>query len=238
MARLLAAGLLVAAVLLPPVSHWAHHDLRGHMLQHLVLGMFAPILIVMAAPGRMLLRWLSVPAARRVTRVLRSRGVAFMTHPATALTLDAGALWLLMLTPLFAAMHSSPLLGGLLLFHFLAAGTLFTWSIIGRDPTPHRASFRVRLGALFVAIAAHGTLAKLMYAGGWPRGTHHTLEEIRAAAELMYWGGSVAELLVAIALFAGWYGAASRGMHGTRTDHLRRARQQHHRATPGRRVSG
>lgn len=233
MLKLLAAGVLVAAVLLPPFSHWAHHDLRGHMLQHLVLGMFAPILIVMAAPGRMLLRRLAVPTARRVTRVLRSRAVAWLTHPVTALTLDVGVLYLLLLTPLFAAAHASPALGGLVHFHFLAAGTLFTWSIIGRDPTPHRAPFTVRLAALFVAIAAHGSLAKIMYAGGWPRGTHHTLQEVRAAAELMYWGGTVAEAVVAVVLYAGWYSVRrpahrratnAGGENGAGARHIRAAR--------------
>lgn len=30
---------LIVASMLPPLANWAHHDLRGHMLQHLFLGM-------------------------------------------------------------------------------------------------------------------------------------------------------------------------------------------------------
>ena len=203
------AGLLAFAVS-PRLATWAHHDLRGHMVQHLILGMLAPLGLVLAAPATLLLRSLSVPNARRITAVLRSRPIQRMTHPATALVLDIGGLYLLYLTPLYAAMHVHPLLRGAVHFHFLAAGYLFAWAIAGPDPAPHRPSFGTRLWVLFLAIAAHSTLAKMMYAYGWPRGTHHGLEQIQSAAQIMYYGGDVAELLLAMALFASWYRTSAR----------------------------
>lgn len=205
------AGLVLLAVATSPlVVEWAHHDLRGHMARHLLLGMLAPLALVMGAPLTLLLRTLPVPAARRVSRVLRGGLCRRLTHPAVALLLDVGALYLLYLTPLYAATHHSRLLGAAVHLHFLLAGYLFTWAVVGQDPAPHRASLRVRLCALFVAIAAHGTLAKAMYAYGWPRGVHHDPGEIRDAARIMYYGGDFAELLLAIALFAAWYRASGR----------------------------
>lgn len=201
-----AAGVgLVMAALSPPVAAWSHHDLRGHMVQHLLLGMLAPLGLVLGAPATLLLRRLPVPHARRLTRLLGSRLWGRLTHPATALLLDTGGLYLLYLTPLFAAMHASPVLRAALHLHFLAAGYLFAWSLVGLDPAPHRAPFRVRLAALFLAAAAHGTLAKLMYAYGLPRGTAHDAAQIQAAARIMYYGGDAAELLLAAALFAALY---------------------------------
>lgn len=203
------AGLLAIAVS-PPLAMWAHHDFRGHMVQHLLFGMLAPLGLVLAAPATLLLRTLSVSSARRVTAILRSRPTRWLTHPVTALMLDVGALYLLYLTLLYAATLTSPVLHGLVHAHFVAAGCLFVWAIAGPEPTPHRPGFRTRLMVLFVAIAAHSTLAKLMYAYGWPRGTHHSPEQIRSAAQLMYYGGDVAELLLAIALFASWYRVSGR----------------------------
>jgi putative membrane protein len=203
------AGLLALAVS-PPVAALAHHDLRGHMLQHLLLGMFAPLALVLAAPVTLLLRSLPVTGARRVSGVLRRRPVRFLSHPLTALTLDVGALYLLYLTPLFAATLASAPLHTLVHLHFFAAGSLFVWSIAGPDPAPHRSPFRTRLQVLLFAIAAHSTLAKILYAYGWPRGAGHDLQEIRAAAQWMYYGGDLAELLLAVALFAAWYRAAGR----------------------------
>ncbi|TVP43562.1 MAG: cytochrome c oxidase assembly protein [Gemmatimonadales bacterium] len=209
------AGVGVVA-LAPPLAAWAVHDLRGHMVQHLLLGMFAPLGLVLGAPGTLLLRTLNVGAARRVTKILRSRVVGVITHPATAVTVDVGALYLLFLTPLYAALHTRHALHDFVLLHFLLAGSLLAWAILRPDPSPHRPTFAVRTGALIVAIAAHSSLAKIMYAYGWPRGTHHSLEEIRAAAQIMYYGGDAAELLLAIALFAGWYRARGRAARRSR----------------------
>jgi putative membrane protein len=65
---------------------------------------------------------------------------------------------------------------------------------------------QLRLTVLFLGIATHSTLAKVMYAYELPRDAGHSPEQIRAAAKLMYYGGDLAELLVAIAFFATWSG--------------------------------
>lgn len=205
------AGLLSAAVS-PPLAGFAHYDLRGHMAQHLLIGMLAPLGLVLGAPMTLALRTLSAPAARRVTHVLRSRPVRVLAHPATALVLNVGGMYVLYLTPLYAATLASPLLHHLIHAHFLAAGYLFTWAVLaGPDRAPHPPGMWVRLGVLFVSIAAHATLGKLMYGFLWPQGTPHGTDEIHAAAQLMYYGGNLAEVLLVVALFAMWYRA--RGAH-------------------------
>ena len=206
-----AAGIgLLGLATLPQITTWAHQDLRGHMAQHLLLGMLAPLGLVLGAPATLVLRILPVQTARRVSAVLRSGIVGRLTHPITALVLDTGGLYLLYLTPLYSWIHMDPLVFGLVHVHFLAAGYLFAWSIAGPDPAPHRPRLRVRVAVLFVAIAAHSTLAKVMYAYGWPWGVQHDLAEIRHAAQIMYYGGDIAELLLAIVIFASWYRRSGR----------------------------
>lgn len=89
--------------------------------------------------------------------------------------------------------------------HFFAAGYLFTWSIAGPDPTPGRPTLRIRAIVLFISIAAHAYLSKYMYAYEWPRNTPYSEAQIREAAQIMYYGGDLSELLLTIALFAIWY---------------------------------
>ncbi|MBA1274899.1 cytochrome c oxidase assembly protein [Stutzerimonas azotifigens] len=197
---------LLVLALLPPLMAWAHADPRGHMLQHLLLGMFAPLALMLGRPLSLLLRTLPQRHARQAVLVLGSAPMLALTHPVTALLLDVGGLYLLYLTPLFAASLEDALLGGWLHLHFLLAGYLFAWSIAGPDPAPARPGFGLRLGVLFVAIAAHGILAKLMYGYGFPRGTAFMPEQLEAAARLMYYGGSLAELLLVALLFAGRQG--------------------------------
>ncbi|WP_077693499.1 cytochrome c oxidase assembly protein [Nocardiopsis sp. BMP B8015] len=207
----LGVALLAAALLLPSLTHTAHHDPRVHMLQHLFIGMYAPLALVMAAPLTLGLRTLPATRRRPVARVLRSRPVHVLGHPATALLLDTGVLYLVHLTPLHTAMQTHPPVQALVYLHYLAAGYLFAWSLAGPDPAPRRPGTATRLTTLLLAIAAHSFLAKLLYAHPhtWPPGAAHTAlaEE---AAQLMYYGGDLAELLLAVALFAGWYRRRSR----------------------------
>ena len=141
----------------------------------------------------------------------------------TALVLNVGGMAALYATPLYAATQASPVLHALVHVHFLAAGCLFTHAVLaGPDPAPHAPGLRTRLNVLFVAIAAHAVLAKLMYGYGLPRGTAHGPDEVRAAARLMYYGGDLAEGLLAVALFARWY--RSRRPVGPRVPATRTAR--------------
>ena len=46
----LTGAVTVAVALSPPLMDLAHHDHRAHMAQHLLLGMYAPLALVLAAP--------------------------------------------------------------------------------------------------------------------------------------------------------------------------------------------
>lgn len=143
-----------------------------------------------------------------------------IAHPLTAAALSVGSLWILYRTPVFEAMTNSALLHHALLVHFLGAGYLFTSSIVRADPSTHRASIRVRAVVLVAAIAAHATLAKLIYAqppGGVP------VAEARDGAMLMYYGGDAIEVGVIVLLCAEWYRASYRSTR--RPNDLRRGRE-------------
>lgn len=199
--------LLVAAALTPPVASMVHHDPRAHMAQHLLVGMYGPLALVLAAPVTLLLGVVRTSSARAVTRLLRTRVVHVLTSPAVATLLSAGGLWLLYATPLYHATTLSPVAHHLLLVHLVLSGAVFAWAVAGPDPAPRRPGMLSRVGALLVSAASHAILAKQLYgrAGEWPPGGHGTEAELQEAAMLMYYGGDLAEILLAVALLAGWY---------------------------------
>ncbi|MFB4317683.1 cytochrome c oxidase assembly protein [Actinomadura sp. 21ATH] len=199
---------LLAAALLPPVAPFAHHDFRGHMLQHLLIGMYAPLALVLGAPVTVLLRALPAARARRLTAVLRSRPAALLAHPVTALVLTTGGLGVLYFTPLYDATAAHPGLHWLVHAHFLASGCLFAWAIAGPDPAPARPGVPARLLVLGAAIAGHAVLSQLMY-GGFLVDMQAPVAQLQGAAEIMYYGGDIAELLLAAALVATWRPTAS-----------------------------
>jgi putative membrane protein len=202
---------LLAVALWPTMMHYGHQYLEGHMIQHLLIGMLAPLGLVLAAPITLALRTLNPAIGRRLTAVLGSRSFHYLSHPVTALLLNIGGMYLLYLTPLYGAMLHHPQLHWLLHLHFLLAGYLFVWAVAGPDPAPRRPGLRLRFIVLFLSAGAHAYLSKAMYAYQFPRNTHHSLADIQAAAKLMYYGGDVAELLLAIAFFSIWY--KTRGRH-------------------------
>ncbi|MFI7444530.1 cytochrome c oxidase assembly protein [Nonomuraea indica] len=168
----------------------------GHMVRHLLLGMFAPLGLIMAAPMTLLLRVAPRSLARRLTRLLRTRVVHVISHPVTAALISVGGLYAVTLTPLYAAGLANPALHHLVDHLYLASGCLFTWAVAGPDPAPHRPGVPTRAAVLIGAAAAHGWLAKHLYA---------TVPGFQEAAQVMYYGGDVAELLLAVGLFAAWY---------------------------------
>lgn len=195
---------LLIIALAPPLANYAHHDLRGHMVQHLLIGMLAPLVLVLAAPFTLCLRILPTLKSRKITSLLGSRPFHLISNPVSALLLNIGGMYLLYLTPLYAAMQTKAWIHYLVHFHFLAAGYLFAWSIAGPDPAPKRAAFRFRLLVLLVGMATHAWLSKLMFAYEFPRDTTHSIEEIQEASMIMYYGGDFAEVLLAISLFFTW----------------------------------
>jgi putative membrane protein len=135
--------------------------------------------------------------------MLRSRPANLLGHPAVALALSTGSLGLLYFTPLFDIAARHPAGHWLLHLHFLASGCLFAYVIAGPDPAPVRPSVRARLVYLGMAVAAHALIAQAMY-GGFFVDIRAPIGEVQQGAEIMYYGGDIAELLLAAALVATW----------------------------------
>lgn len=199
----LTGTVLLGVALLPPVADFAHEDFRGHMVQHMLIGMYAPLALVLAAPVTLLLRTLPAVRGRQLTAVLHSPPARVIAHPAVALALSTGSLAVLYFTPLYNATTDNPAAHWLLHAHFLLSGCLFAYIIASPDPAPSRPGVRARLVYLGVAIAAHAVISQLMYGGFWVD-INAPIYQVQAGAEIMYYGGDIAELLLAAALVATW----------------------------------
>ncbi|MDZ5783484.1 cytochrome c oxidase assembly protein [Marinococcus luteus] len=203
---LFAVGTAAAVIsVLGPLPRMAHDSFVIHMTGHLLLGMLAPLCMVLAAPVTLALRTLPVPSAKKLAKLLRSRFVAIVSHPVTATVLNIGGLWLLYTTGLYVLMHESALVYTAIHIHIFLAGYVFTASIIYIDPAPHRYSFLFRSGVLVTALAGHGILSKYLYAAP-PHGVGQ--EAAQAGSMLMYYGGDAVDIAIMVILCWHWYKAA------------------------------
>lgn len=206
-------GVTVAATgFVGPLASAAHDSFTAHMGAHLLVGMVAPLLLVRAAPVTLALRTMSVVPARRLSRLLRSPPARVLTDPAVAALLNAGALWVLYLTPMYELMQQVMLVHWMVMLHFLFAGYLYTASLVGIDPSPHRAGFALRSVVLVLSLAAHGVLAKLLYAYP-PPGV--PTAEAHSGAQVMFYGGDVVDFVLIVLLCAQWYRVTGRRLHTT-----------------------
>ncbi|NEY71462.1 cytochrome c oxidase assembly protein [Bacillus mesophilus] len=202
--------LLVALSIVGPFAHRAHSEFTFHMLTHLLLGMLAPLFIVLSTPMTLILRTIPVRWARRLSFFLRSKQLRFIHDPTLAALLNMGGLWILYTTSLVEKMHESMFLYFFIHLHVFLAGLLFTASMISMDPTPHRTSFTYRAVVLVGALASHSILAKYMYAYP-PIGV--PVLQAKAGGMLMYYGGGLIDgVLIFIFCYQWFRSARPRGM--------------------------
>ena len=205
----LVAGLAcVAAGVLPPV---VDHDetFWVHVGQHLLLAMAAPVLLALSGPFTLALRTLPRRSRRLILGALHSTPVAFVTTPALVLLLDICGLVLLYTTGTYALTLQHDGLHALVHLHMFLTGCLLAWVVVGVDPMPRRPGFGGRLATLVIVAAAHDTISKLLYAHDLPVGAGPASDR-HAGAQLMYYGGTVVDLAMAVALMGQWYRATGR----------------------------
>jgi putative copper resistance protein D len=145
---------------------YAKFSFEYHMIAHMLLGMVAPIGIVLGAPITLALR--TLPQGRTsqergvrgtLIALLHSKPAAVFTNPVSALALFDGSLFVLYMTPLFGNLMQSHLGHLVMSVHFLLAGILFFHIIIGIDPNPRKVPHIVRIVILFAAMSIHAFFA-------------------------------------------------------------------------------
>lgn len=160
------AGVLVLAwATSAGIAGYAKLSVEWHMVQHMALGMLIPILLVMGMPATLALRALRAGHGRDrsprdwVLWGIHSPYSRFMTHPLVVLALGTFGLYGMYFTPLFGmgmASHTGHVLMGV---HFLFAGFLFYWVVLGLDPGPRQVPPWARLILLLVYVSLHGLFA-------------------------------------------------------------------------------
>ena len=132
-----------------------------HMLMHMTVSMAAPILMVLAAPVTLALRTLTprrdktLGPRELLLGLLHSRFLAVLGNPVAASAIFFGSLVVFYYSPLFELALRTHTGHVLMTLHFLLAGYLFVWVLVGIDPGPRRWPPSLLLLILFVTISFH-----------------------------------------------------------------------------------
>jgi putative membrane protein len=221
------AGALVCvgAAVVSPIAA-GDEQFPVHVVQHLLLGMAAPIGFALAAPITLALRCSPPPVRTLLVWVLSSSVVRRLSWAPVGAALSVGLMWPLYLTGLYHQSLDHPMLHDLIHAHMLLSGCLFAFAMIGPDPIRGRGSRWIRLATLFMALAVHDILGKYLYvhaaqlAGAHPDAGSAASWQL--GAQWMWYGGDGLDVVLAVAFCAGWYAAAGRDLARER----RRAQQR------------
>ena len=148
------------------ISMYSKVSFEYHMIQHMTLSMIAPIFIVLSTPITLALR--ALPAQKSsdhrslrewILALLHSGYSKLITHPLMVLAIFTFGLYGLYFTPLFATLMASHTGHIFMELHFLISGILFSYVVIGADPTPRNVPYWSRLMIVLVGLSLHAFFA-------------------------------------------------------------------------------
>jgi cytochrome c oxidase assembly factor CtaG len=148
----------LAVALLSPLEAYDTALFSVHVSQHMLLTMVAAPLLALGAPVTLALRVASGRTRRRMVRVLHSPPLRVIGHPLVAWVLFTLSLYGLYFSPLFDLTLRQPLVHDLVHVHFLGAGLLFWWPVVGLDPSRWRLPHIARLLFVFLMVPFHAFL--------------------------------------------------------------------------------
>jgi putative copper resistance protein D len=142
------ATLLVALV--SPLDAWSDELLSAHMVQHLLLTLVAPPLLLLGRPITLALGSTSGRARAVVAGAGRSRVWHALTSPLVGFTVFGAMLWVSHFSGLYELTLTHEWIHALEHLGYLGAGLLFWWPVVARDPGAERLSSPARVLYVFL----------------------------------------------------------------------------------------
>ncbi|MGW0838570.1 cytochrome c oxidase assembly protein [Streptomyces sp. NPDC002787] len=197
-----------------------------HMVQHMVVSMLAPIVLLLGAPITLALRALPTAGKGRkgprelLLMFLHSWYMKIVTHPAFTIPMFIASLYGLYFTPLFDFLMGSTPGHIVMMTHFLMVGLFFFWPIMGVDPGPHRPGYLMRMLELFAGMPFHAFFGIALMMASTPMVKTYenppaslgidALADQNAAGGIAWAFSEIPSVLVLLALLFQWYGSEQR----------------------------
>ncbi|MBB5869470.1 putative copper resistance protein D [Allocatelliglobosispora scoriae] len=148
----------IALVTLSGIGAYDTTMVSVHMVQHMVLGMVAPIFLALGAPVTLALRTLPVRPRRVLLAGVHSRVAKVIAFPLVAFGIFVANPFVLYFTGLYEVTLRTPWLHEAMHAHFIATGCLFFWPLLGLDPLPGRWPHPGRALLMLLSVPFHTIL--------------------------------------------------------------------------------
>src|SRR5215469_6154049 len=185
-----------------------------HMIQHLLLVMAAPPLLILGQPITLLMHASRNPLHTWVKRVVRSTAAAFLTWPVFGFAAYAAAIVVAHLTGVANLTARNPAAHEAEHLAFLVIGYLFFLPIIGSEPIKWRLSYPTRLVLLFLVMPVDTFTGLVISYGnrgtpGLPAGARaawagSAVSDLHAGGAVMWVGGDAIMFVLMMIVFLMW----------------------------------
>jgi len=186
-----------------------------HVAQHLLLGLVAPLLLVLGAPVTLLLQAGSRATQTRALRILHSRPVTVLTHPVAAWLLFGGTMVALYFSGLYELSLRNEWVHGAIHAHFVLVGFVFLTYVVGVDPVFRPLGYGARLLFVLIALPFHAFVGVALLGGdqllapGWYHQVVRdwgptALADQRTGAGVLWVVGEVFGVVAAIVVVTQW----------------------------------
>jgi putative membrane protein len=164
---------VVVIALASPVATYESSLFWVHMVQHLLLTMVAAPLLMLGAPLTLALRAATPAGRKRLLRVLHSKPVQILTHPAVTWSAFALVMWITHFTSFYDLALENEATHVAEHAVYLLAACLFWWPVIGLDPGAARLGWPGRVVYLLLAMPQQSFLGLAIHQADDPLYPHY-----------------------------------------------------------------
>jgi cytochrome c oxidase assembly factor CtaG len=185
-----------------------------HMVQHLLLLMVAPPLLVVGEPATLLLHASRNPVHTWVKKLLRSHVVTWLTWPPFGVALYVGVIVGTHLTSFMNLVLANETVRNAEHILFLVAGYLYFLPLLGREPIRWKVSYPSRIFLLFLAMPVDAFTGLVLGSEGTnpfpnlavqrPGWAPSPISDVHIGGAVMWVGGAGLMFAVMMTVFFAW----------------------------------
>jgi cytochrome c oxidase assembly factor CtaG len=183
-----------------------------HMIQHVMLIMIAPPLLVGGEPITLLLHASRNPLHTQVKKVLRSRPVHWLTWPAVGVVAYSATIVGTHLTSFMNLVETNDTVHNAEHVLYLVVGYLYFLPLVGREPIGWKVSYPLRLFLLFIVMPVDAFTGVVLGSESSPPFTTSeprswgpsTLDDVHMGGAVMWIGGAAIMFVLIMLTFFAW----------------------------------
>jgi putative membrane protein len=198
------AGLALVVAQLSGLAAYGETNFTIGAIQHILIGMVAPICLALAAPVTLALQTSGTRVLTGIEKVLDSRAVRWLSHPAVTWPIYGGSLFVLYLSPLYRYTLDHDVVRQLVNVETLVAGCLFFWPPFAIDRVGRPLGYWLRMLYLILLLPCHTIVGMTLESQSTRIAPGIGLTDLHTGGGLLWIAGEATGLLGTIAVFVGW----------------------------------